>query len=209
MGIWCFSNYRIIGSRAWGTTLLANEVGSSSETSVPQPLRFAKLPLPNDVTTDPDVFLKGVDCATLHSGISEAIQQSLDCFRRGLYMPATAMLAAGAEAAWTECGVAVATALSNTKLEGVNDPYASISKKVSETRKALEHGDAKTLLKTAGRTSADVDEAHVWTTVLRDRRNALHWGKAKSFVADHSETASLLMGAPLHLATLEAIRASC
>jgi hypothetical protein len=175
-----------------------------------QPLRFGRLPLPNDVTTDPDVFLMGIDRATLHLGIHEAIQQSLDCFRRGLYMPSTAMLAAGAEAAWTECGTEVARHLSNSKLDAImTDPYASISKKVAETRKALEHGDAKTLLKAAGRMSANIDEAHVWTTVLRDRRNALHWGKAKSFVANHSETASLLMGAPLHLATLEAIRSAC
>ena len=29
--------------------------------------------------------------------------------------------------------------------------------------------------------------------------------EAKSFVADHSETASLLMGAPMHIGTLEAV----
>ncbi|MCC7420008.1 MAG: hypothetical protein IT428_07005 [Planctomycetaceae bacterium] len=176
----------------------------------PKPATYLHLKSPDDTPRDPDVFLKGVNCSTLHSGIREAIEQALGCFRRGLYMPATAMLAAGAEAAWTECGTEVARHLSNSKLDAImTDSYASISKKVAETRKALEHGDAKTLLKTAGRTSANIDEAHVWTTVLRDRRNALHWGKAKSFVADHSETASLLMGAPLHLATLEAIRAAC
>jgi hypothetical protein len=65
------------------------------------------------------------------------------------------------------------------------------------------------LLKSADQTFARVADAEVWTTVLRDRRNALHWGKAKSFVADHSETATLLMAAPIHIGTLEAIRARC
>jgi len=152
----------------------------------------------------------GVDSKTLHGGIREAIEQALLCFRRGLYMPATAMLAAAAEATWTECGAAVAKKLANAKLDAtVSDPYASISKKVAEIRKALEAADGKELLKAAGRGGADVVNAEVWTTALRDRRNALHWGKAKSFVADHSETASLLMGAPLHVGTLEAIRAAC
>ena len=41
------------------------------------------------------------------------------------------------------------------------------------------------------------------------RRNAQHWGKTKSFIADHAETGTLLMGAPQHLKTLETIRASC
>ena len=156
---------------------------------------------------DPDIFLRGVDCTSLHDGILEAIKQALLCFRRGLYMPATVMIAAAAEATWIECGIAVAKQLSRTKLDAtVNNPYASISKKIAEIQKTLQTPDGKALLKKAGRSLADVDDVEIWTTNLRERRNALHWGKAKSFVADHSETASLMMGAPLHIGTLEAIR---
>jgi len=174
------------------------------------PSRIERPPLVNEPPTDPDIFLQGIDCKTLHPGIREAIAQALGCFRRGLYMPATAMLAAAAEASWTECGGAVAKKLANKKLESVvNDPLASINKKVSETRKALDQTDGRVLLKDAGQHIAKVTDAEVWTATLRDRRNALHWGKAKSFVADHSETGTLLMAAPLHLGTLEAIRAAC
>jgi hypothetical protein len=174
------------------------------------PQAIERMPLAPGVPTDPDVFLQGINCATLHPGIREAIAQALGCFRRGLYMPATVMLAAAAEATWTECGVAVAKKLGNAKLDGVvSDPLASIAKIVTETRKALEQPDGKVLLKAAGQHIAKVSDAEVWTTALRDRRNALHWGKAKSFIADHSETGTLLMGSPLHLGTLEAIRAAC
>lgn len=174
------------------------------------PGRVERPPLAPDPTPDPDIFLQGIDCKSLHAGIKEAVNQALGCFRRGLYMPATAMLAAAAEATWTECGMAVATKLGDAKLQGVvSDPYASISKKVVETRKALETANGKVLLKAAGQSVAKVTDAEVWTTVLRDRRNALHWTKAKSFVAEHSETASLLLGAPLHLGSLEAIRLVC
>ena len=120
-------------------------------------------------------------------------------------MPATAMLAVAAEATWTECGIKVAKRLSNTKLDAVvSDPYASISKKVSETR-----AEGKELLKAAHRTTADVISAELWTSTLRERRNALHWDKAKSFVVDHSETGTLIMASPQHLGMLEAIRAAC
>jgi hypothetical protein len=174
------------------------------------PQRVQRPPLAPAVSADPDVFLKGMNSKSLHTGILEAIEQSLVCFQRGLYMPATAMLAAAAEATWTECGLAVAKCLGHGKLDGImRDPFSSISKKVAETHKALEVAAAKVILKNAGRSSADVDNADLWTTNLRDRRNALHWGKAKSFVVDHSETASLLMGAPLHIGTLEAIRVVC
>ncbi len=174
------------------------------------PPTIVRPPLAPAMSADPDIFLRGLSCSGLHMGIREAIDQSLLCFRRGLYMPATVMLAAAAEATWTECGAAIAKKLANSKLEGaVNDPFASISKKVTEIQKALQMPDGKVLLKSAGRSAADVDNAELWTTNLRERRNALHWGKAKSFVADHSETASLMMGAPLHIGTLETIRAAC
>lgn len=125
-------------------------------------------------------------------------------------MPATAMLAASVEATWTECGVAVAKNLGDSKLEILaKDSFAGIGKIVSEVRKALDHKNASALLTKAGRNKHQVGDAEVWTTVLRDRRNALHWGKAKSFVADHSDTGTLLMAAPLHIGTLEAIRAAC
>jgi hypothetical protein len=78
-----------------------------------------------------------------------------------------------------------------------------------EIRKALEQPAGRLLLNTAGVTIARVNDAELWTTTLRDRRNALHWGKAKNFVADHSETGILLMAAPMHLGTLETIRMAC
>jgi ribosomal protein L19E len=64
-------------------------------------------------------------------------------------------------------------------------------------------------LKSAGQSAARIADAEVWMTALRERRNSLHWGKAKSFIADHSETATLLMAAPLHIGTLECIRTQC
>ena len=174
---------------------------------VPEILR---LPRAEGIATDTDIFLQGIDCTTLDPGIREAIDQALSCFRKGLYMPATAMLAAGVEGTWTECGLAVAKNLSNTKLEAlVTEQLTGIGKIVLETRKALEDGNAKSLLKAAGQSVSKVLEAESWTTVLRDRRNALHWGKQKSFVADHSGTAALLMATPIHLGTLEAIRTAC
>lgn len=163
------------------------------------------------VSADVDIFLKGIGVPSLDSGIHEAIEQSLVCFRRGLYFPSTVMLAAAAEAAWTEMGVAFAKRISDSKLEAlVGDEVVGIARKVSEIKKATENDTAaKPILAAANKSKHDIGHAETWTTVLRDRRNALHWGKAKSFVADHSETAALPMAAQLHLATLESIRLAC
>ncbi len=178
--------------------------------SCPYPERIYRLPSASTQPADADVFLSGIDRKAFHSGILEAIEQSLTCFRRGLYLPATVMLAAAAEATWMECGGAVATNLSDPKLSGVlADSFVSIAKIVSVVRRALETKSAKPLLQKAGLTIHQVVDAEIWTTALRDRRNALHWGKAKSFIADHSETGTLLMAAPQHLGTLESIRVAC
>jgi hypothetical protein len=50
----------------------------------PHPEHIARGFLKTNIPVDVDIFLKGVDSKTLHSGIREAIEQSLDCFRRGL-----------------------------------------------------------------------------------------------------------------------------
>lgn len=175
----------------------------------PYPRSVRLPPLLNQLAHDVDVFLKDLD-PSLHAGVREAIKQALGCFRRGLYLPSVVMLSAGVEAAWIECGNAVAAKLGDAKLQTtLASQFTSLSKKVSETRKALDTPQGKTLLTAAGLSRPRVDDAEVWTTVLRERRNALHWGKSKSFVADHGDTAGLLLGASTHLATLEAIRNAC
>jgi hypothetical protein len=125
-------------------------------------------------------------------------------------MPATAMIAAAVEATWEECGTAIATNLSDTKLDTLlKNRREGIGKKVAEIVKALQKTAASNLLKQAGQTTQNVKDAEVWTDVLRDRRNALHWGKCKSLVAEHADTGTLMMGAPMHIQTLEAIRLEC
>ena len=174
------------------------------------PSRIVRPPFSSTPPTDPDVFLQGSDCVSLHQGIREAISQSLTCFRRGLYLPAIVMLAAGAEATWIVCGTAVALKLGDKKLgKIVDNPFVGLGQKVSDTRKSLDSPDGKVLLKAASTTAAKLADAEIWTTTLRDRRNAVHWGKAQGFIAQHSDASSLLLAAPLHLGTLESVRRAC
>jgi hypothetical protein len=176
----------------------------------PFPSKICRAPLAAQQPNDTDILLQGIECGNMHPGIREAIDQALGCFRRGLYFPATVMLASAAEATWLECGLAVATKLSDAKLRGIlNDQYKSLSFKVTEIRKALDQPNGKAILKDAGQSRARIVDAELWTTTLRDRRNALHWGRKRSFVAEHSDTASLLLASPLHIGTLEAIRRIC
>lgn len=200
------------GTDSWQPSVTARDPSGSNGLQLDTigcvfPRVIQRPPLRSNPPTDPDVFLQGAPCAAFHDGIREAVSQSLACFRRGLYLPAIVMLAAGAEATWVECGSAVATKLGNRKLGVViEDPFASISRKVAEVRKSLEGPASKDLLKAAATSLARIRDAELWTTTLRERRNAVHWGKMQSFVAQHSDASSLLLAAPLHLRTLEAVR---
>lgn len=177
--------------------------------SCPYPRSTQRTPLASQPVKDVDIFLKDFDSG-LHAGVREAVKQSLACFRRGLYLPSIAMLAAGVEAAWSECGAAVATCLADAKLQSaLLSPVSSVGKKITETRRALDTHQGKSVIAAAAISRSRIDDAELWTTVLRERRNALHWGKAKSFLADHNDAADLLLGAATHLATLEAIRKAC
>jgi len=197
------------GSATWSTPRGGGGLGLD-QINCSYPAKILKPPLTNEIALDLDIFLQGLDCASLHDGILEAVEQSLRCFRRGLYLPAIAMLTAGVEATWHECGTAIATKLANQTLQTTMiDQYASLSKKVAEIRKILQGPAGKPLLKAASLRMPRITDAEMWTTTLRDRRNALHWTKAKSFVAQHSDTAALLLGAPIHLGTLEVLRKSC
>jgi hypothetical protein len=175
----------------------------------PATIRRPPLP-PSSPSPDFDLLFKGAPPAKLHPGVQEAVRQSLACFRRGLYLPAIVMLAAGAEAAWIECALALGARLKDKALQTApSDPLTGFGKIVALVRKATQQPAGKAIVVGAGTTLARLADAELWTTTLRERRNAVHWGKAQSFIAQHSEAGTLLLAAPQHLDTLERIRLAC
>jgi hypothetical protein len=161
-------------------------------------------------TSDVDLLLNGQDCAELHEGVREALRLSVDCLRRDLYLPAIAMLAAAAEAQWVECGRAVASSTqppAQKLRDAIDDPHSGIGKTVAQLcGHLIGKGPGSDIRRAAHVTDAQLLEAQGWTLVLREHRNALHWGKAQSFTKSYAETAALLLAAPIHFGVLEALR---
>lgn len=218
--VWDLVNAGVLlpaGSSGWSPRLDARHAHGGEGV----PLESIRCPFPTQITrppltradvpqTDLDLFLRGAPSIKLPPGIVEGIRQALVCFQRGLYLPALVMLAAATEATWLECATALSAKLKDRKLQdATTNPYAGFGLLVALMRKALERPDGKLVLKAAGVTLARLTDAAVWTTVLRERRNAVHWGKAASFIAQHSDAGTLIMAAPQHLDTLERIRGAC
>lgn len=193
------------------TEWVATFRGFSSSISCPHPTRVVAPPLRPEAPADLDIFLHAPSVvANLHPGIAEGVHQSLACFHRGLYLPAIVMLAAATEGLWRECAKAVATKTGDTKLASMEaNPSIGIGKLIEELRKKLVAagaGGGPSLLQSAKVWDSRLNEAVAWTTILREKRNALHWGKgAAGFIAQHAEAAGWLMGAPQHFGTIIAL----
>jgi hypothetical protein len=206
---------------SYGTTILwgpssLNAITDRGASGLALSSRALQCPHPENVVLPPDaapttvtnidLLFADADISHLHGGVHEALRSSIECLRRGLYLPAIAMLAAGAEAEWVECGRALALRAGDAKLgEVVDDPFKGVGQKVAAIAGFLVgHGNKQ--LSACSVTKGQLLEAQNWTSELREGRNALHWPKAQDFTKTFSEAATLLMGAPRHLAALEAIR---
>lgn len=215
--VWDLVNAGVLwpsGSSGWSASLTARHAQGGEGLAVESirthfPVKVVRplLTRAEDPKADLDLFLKGAPALQLQPGIVEGIRQSLICFQRGLYLPALVMLAAATEATWIECATALSAKLKDDKLrDTAANPHAGIGQLVELTRKALEREHSKPVLKAAGVNLPRFRDAEVWTTALRERRNAVHWGKAASFIAQHSDAGTLILAAPRHLETLERIR---
>jgi hypothetical protein len=155
---------------------------------------------------DIDLLLAG-ELPGLIAGVRAALRLASECLRRGLYLPSIAMLGSAAEAQWIECGLAALNGESTaTKtLATLNNQYAGFAKKVADLCNYL-NGPGVHVRDAHAVRSADLVEAQAWTTVLREHRNAVHWGKGQSFTKSYGQAATLVLAAPIHLATLERLR---
>lgn len=163
--------------------------------------------------SDADLFLGELGLNDINQGIIDAVALAVKCLRFDLYLPALAMLAAAAEGAWIEAGTALANAATtrdkavDKALATIRDDLAGIGQKVRAVVDLYSRRDVvRTVRETSGVSDGQLNEAAVWTAVVRDARNALHWNHEEVFRNDYAKTASLVMAAGQALRVLEAIR---
>jgi hypothetical protein len=138
----------------------------------------------------PDLYLAELNVAVIHEDIRFALLEAVRCFKHELYLSAVVMIGRAAEGAWTEVGNALQTTLSATKLA---DPLLHIGKRINDTEKILETKDGREYLKRAG---VSIDGLHAvvnWSHLVRDARNAVHYGTTSSTQNNYEKAAVLLL----------------
>lgn len=177
-------------SQSW-TTVLANSGGNTASWSFEEanyalPDHIFRSPLSGhadfESILDPDIFALEAGVAGAHSEVIEALQDAVRCLRAELYRPAIVMLGKAMEGAWIELGIALGRATSDDAMRSsilklMSDEDQSIAKKIDRVLKFYDRRDLFADIATSsGIRPRELRNVFVWSDVLREARNAIHFG---------------------------------
>jgi hypothetical protein len=187
--------------------------------SVPSEVRLApslqgKKPQP---LSDADLYLAELQIPELHVEIKEALAQAVQCFRHDLFVPCLAMLAKASEGAWTELGLSLLEVdVDNPNLkrekrdkiqQTLTSPDASMVKKIRTVLELYDRQDVfSEVRKRSGFDNRALTEVSLWANIVRDSRNAVHYGASPSTTNTYEKVAALLLGASHNLRLMYSIR---
>jgi hypothetical protein len=162
----------------------------------------------NSILADADLYLRTLNAVALNPGIGEALRQSVRAFSVGLYVPTMAMLDAASEGAWIEAGQALSTKppvdATGSKLSAtLTDARTSMRAKASAVCDYYDR--RKDVQQRAGVPSNQLRETLLWSGLVRDARNVLHWGVSANIPNSYSVVSTFLLGALNHVRRLHLI----
>jgi hypothetical protein len=160
------------------------------------------------VLGDGDLYLSTLGASQLHSGIADALRQSVRCCSSGLFVPAVAMLDAASEGAWIEAGKRLSTVPPHDARQAslstvLNDPSKSMRSKAGAI---CDYYDGRKDLQLITRIAKpQLRDTLQWSGLIRDARNVLHWNVTASIPNDYSTVATYLLAAIGHIKRLHAL----
>ena len=139
-----------------------------------------------------------------HPEVAEALQDAVACFRHDLYRPTVVMLGKAMEGAWIELGCALARCcLPGTEADKVEAQLKSdgiLVRKIQKVVKLYERTDlTQSVVQRSGVRPVELDSVVVWSDVLREARNAIHFGASPSMPNTYEKVAVLLLEAAASL----------
>jgi len=187
--------------------------------SIPTMLRIAPSAVSNlpQPLSDPDLYLSDFEIAGIHAEVEEALRQAALCFRYELYVPCLAMLAKASEGSWIELGISLLKvdkdnpALSPAKRdkfrEILNGEYYSVVQKMDTVVQIYDRQDMfSEVVKRSGYNQRYLKEVLNWSNIVRDSRNAIHYGADPATQNTYDKVAALLLGAVPNIRILYSIR---
>lgn len=194
------------------TTVVPGQGGTTSSWN----FGYLTLPVPSQVqksfskvSTDftlfePDLYIKNLQVNNADEEVLEALSDSIECFKVGLYRPSLAMLGKAVEGAWIELGISLSKyAISIEKELEKNENMIEnlkgqqgIAKKVDWiTNLYISHYKDwfKLIFTKTDIKPFDLREAQNWTNIVRESRNAIHFGVKPSTENNYEKTSIMLL----------------
>jgi hypothetical protein len=207
--------------RAFGSTVRHQSgidiLGGSELPHFPETVIRTRCDPKGVLLTDPDLYLTALRPHVAHVEVAEALQEAIRCFRSELFMASAVMLGKASEGVWIEIGKALLNALPKAQQSAyaklradLDSPNVGIAKKLRDLMKHYESKQAEyaVVAKSAGLSLDDVRLACLWSDMVRDSRNVVHYGTQPNLPNNYQNLATLLLTGSTHLRNLYALHAS-
>lgn len=164
---------------------------------------------------DPDVFVLESDLDAADPGVREALADALACLAFDLYRPASAMLGSAVEGAWIELGIALAEASTAGSFDApgfideMKGDQPGIARKMTDVLALYESPSLASARKGSGVSPAQLRAVYVWSDLVREARNAIHFNNPGTLANSFDKVATLLLGAQKNLPLVYAIVRTC
>jgi len=222
----CARDSRVIEARQAWTTVVPGTGGMSSgwhfaEFDVAIPAFFRLAPTISDpkklALSDADLFIHELGTVEMAPDVEQALRQAVECFRNDLYLPCLVMLGMASEGAWVELGMSLLrvdpnhpsfTAEARKKIrDALSSPYTSVLAKMEKVVELYNRRDIyENVVKRCGQNQRRLNEVFNWSNVIRDSRNAIHYGSETAVRNSYEKVAALLLGAAQYLQILSLIK---
>ncbi|MCU5545128.1 hypothetical protein OCB14_26290 [Bacillus cereus] len=205
------------------TTVTTNSGGgmtsawSFNDYMIPIPIRIRKTLIPQEEQVftlfDTDLFISNLDIGNAHNDVVEALHDTINCFKRELYRPSLTMLGKAVEGAWIELGISLIDyAISiqkdvdrnsqlKEKLMGP-DSFAFKVEKVIDLYTSHYRDWFNQIRIETNIQPPSLRSIKVWTDIVRESRNAIHFGATVNSENNYEKTSMLLLASVSHFKTL-------
>jgi len=164
-----------------------------------QTVKYVRWFSDNDTSlSNSDIFLRNVDIESLSEGVGIDLKQSVECFRRELYLPCMVMLGRAVEGAWIHVGEAIAQvgndkSINEILIAQINDPFIGITGKVNHiTEQYKQKNNFGKLHHHSKVTPKLLAAIKQWSEQILEYRNAIH-PKAEQAISYNYENVSVIL----------------
>jgi hypothetical protein len=170
----------------------------------------------NQLLMHPDLYLQTLNIRIMHPEITSAFKEAVQCFRHEFYGASVALLGKASEGAWIELGASLINSVPfaerspfEKQQKILNDPRDGAARKMDAVLKVFENQAVfDSLARDSGVSLNSLRAVWVWSDVVRNSRNTIHFGASPAVPVGYEMVAYLLLAAISNVQVLYKLKES-